>query len=552
MATVIVDEFVNKISVQMDKASVRDAQKELRKATDMVKDLQAQQNKASKGLKDHALITEHASKSIKTVTVATGKLGKTSVAVTKQVKGLGLTTDDLADGMEGLGFELDAGSKKLVQVLGKMGKLSASGTVLAGVLAAVALAAVAAAVAVVKVGVDSGLATAELTRTAQAAGTNVNAYRELAASAALLTGSSDAMISSLGAINDQLLEAQTRGSDADIAFKRLGISVATADGHIRDSADVMRDLAQHYATTTDKMRAYRDVQSILGSDTRALIPLLRGGADGLDEMAQRARVFGGEIDEVEQTVGKDLQESLEALSMVGEQAWREALAPIAEGASTITVAMADWYEQNEELISSVGDLYRSLTSDQWGAGLNIIGSLLKLFTSLSTTVTGTSGNLNIFGRTFKAVFAGLTGIVDHFMWPLYELEDLLLWVTDSGDSTWGRDFGSFADLTSKAGSILGLPQSPSGGGTPSTSPSGKQHALGVSTGMALRQWMTSPSPSTSAGVGAPQASSSTTIVNINGATVSATVNDPRKLREIAMDALGQATADQLDTLQGMV
>lgn len=80
--------------------------------------------------------------------------------------------------------------------------------------------------------------------------------------------------------------------DAAQLFEALGISVKDATGKIRPSSEVFKDVADAIQRNEDPALRTKMAMVLMGDSGRKLIPMLSGGAKGLDEMAKQANELG--------------------------------------------------------------------------------------------------------------------------------------------------------------------------------------------------------------------------------------------------------------------
>jgi hypothetical protein len=76
------------------------------------------------------------------------------------------------------------------------------------------------------------------------------------------------------------------------AFEKLGIGVLDANGKVRSSSEVFRDLAKAYTQAEDKAQFFANAQDVLGRGAQKLAPLLAGGAEGVDKFVESAQKAG--------------------------------------------------------------------------------------------------------------------------------------------------------------------------------------------------------------------------------------------------------------------
>lgn len=80
--------------------------------------------------------------------------------------------------------------------------------------------------------------------------------------------------------------------DAAQLFSALGISVKDASGKIRPASDIFEELADAIQRNEDPVLRTKMAMVLMGDSGRKLIPMLSGGAQGLDDMAKQARDLG--------------------------------------------------------------------------------------------------------------------------------------------------------------------------------------------------------------------------------------------------------------------
>lgn len=80
--------------------------------------------------------------------------------------------------------------------------------------------------------------------------------------------------------------------DAAQLFSALGLSVKDASGKIRPASDIFEELADAIQRNEDPALRTKMAMVLMGDSGRKLIPMLSGGAQGLDDMAKQARDFG--------------------------------------------------------------------------------------------------------------------------------------------------------------------------------------------------------------------------------------------------------------------
>lgn len=101
------------------------------------------------------------------------------------------------------------------------------------------------------------------------------------------------MNSALGKLNENIAKAAA-GKNEKLAslFKKLGISLRDANGHVRTAADVLPEFADAIQRNTNSSVRARMAIAAFGDAGQKLIPMLQDGSNGLADMEKRAHDLG--------------------------------------------------------------------------------------------------------------------------------------------------------------------------------------------------------------------------------------------------------------------
>ena len=112
--------------------------------------------------------------------------------------------------------------------------------------------------------------------------------------AAQLSGASaEQMDSALAMLNRNLANAAAgKNEKLSELLKYLGISLKDANGHMRNAADLMPELADAMAAQTNSTQKAYIATTAFGRAGQVLIPLLQSGSDNLADLAAEARRYG--------------------------------------------------------------------------------------------------------------------------------------------------------------------------------------------------------------------------------------------------------------------
>ena len=135
-------------------------------------------------------------------------------------------------------------------------------------------------------------------KAAQRAGVGTTELQKLQYAAGLGGSSAEEMEHALVKLGQQM-NAAAAGSGKEFAalMQHLGIPLKDANGKMRSSADIMRNLAEAMKRNQDNAARLQIATIAFGKSGAGLIPVLSGGADSLDEMGKRAEKLGLILDE---------------------------------------------------------------------------------------------------------------------------------------------------------------------------------------------------------------------------------------------------------------
>lgn len=154
----------------------------------------------------------------------------------------------------------------------------------------VAIAAAAtAAVAMTKANIDAADSAGEA---AAAAGLSVEQYTRLGYAMKFSVGGADALDGSMKFLNKSMFDAANGSKSAMQAFDSLGVSYTNADGSLRESTDVMLDVADKFAGMKDGAQKSAMAMDIFGKSGAEMVPFLNQGREGIDALTAQADKLG--------------------------------------------------------------------------------------------------------------------------------------------------------------------------------------------------------------------------------------------------------------------
>lgn len=124
-------------------------------------------------------------------------------------------------------------------------------------------------------------------------GIGVDRLQSLQYAAKMSGATAEDMNSALGKLNENIAKAAA-GKNEELAslFKKLGISLRDANGHVRTAADVLPEFADAIQRNTNSSVRARMAIAAFGDAGQKLIPMLQDGSKGLADMEKKAHDLG--------------------------------------------------------------------------------------------------------------------------------------------------------------------------------------------------------------------------------------------------------------------
>lgn len=151
----------------------------------------------------------------------------------------------------------------------------------------------------------------DLDEAAQGAGVAAVSLAEMRTAAGFAGVSAEKLESGLTKLNVKIADAAGGSKEAVAAFRAIGVSFQDANGNVRSTEDVLRDVANAFSSYQDGASKSALAVEFFGKSGAKLIPLLNGGADGL-------RKFSGLTEETVREAAK-LQAEFDKLSANAER-----------------------------------------------------------------------------------------------------------------------------------------------------------------------------------------------------------------------------------------
>ncbi len=176
-------------------------------------------------------------------------------------------------------------------------------------------------------------------------------------------------------LSKNMLEAATGNKDAAAAFKAFGVSITDSNGALRDSGQVMQDVAKSIAGLSSPTERVAAAQLAFGKAGAALVPMLMDMAKGGELVATWTTRDAEAADQF----GDNLTKLAQATRGAGETIARDLLGPL----SVVADAMANTATQSGALTAASAGI-KTFFETIAVLGVNVA----YVFTAIGTEIGG--------------------------------------------------------------------------------------------------------------------------------------------------------------------
>jgi hypothetical protein len=199
----------------------------------------------------------------------------------------------------------------------------------------------------------------------------------------------------------KLMEAQDPTSNVTALFKNLGIATKDANGQIRGTGAVLKDIADKFDKMKDGPSKAAAAMELMGETGTKMIPALKGGSKAMDEAYEKAKALGLVWSDEKAKDANTYKDSMTAISMafqgLGEKITQSLITKLAE----IVKYIAESAEEGG-ILRGVLDGLAWIISGPIAAALDIFSTLL------STVAFG----FQLIGKFAGAAAAAITMLVN--------------------------------------------------------------------------------------------------------------------------------------------
>lgn len=317
------------------------------------------------------------------------------------------------------------------------------------------------------------------------AGQSTQAFQELAYAANSIGMSTESFGTRMVMLSRRMRDAAGGNEQLSSAFRKLGVSVTNADGTLRTSDAVLRDLADAFSKIPPSAARTALGMTVLGETGVKLLPVLENGAAGLDKLAAEAHKLGVVFDGETLAAGARFDDNMRRVGQAAIGVRNAIGGPLLDTFADLAEALAGVIVSSRDLIAvpivsafkGVASVLRTVTEHFWivrFALLTLAGAWAVHLAAVAANTAGLGFTITMYGALMVA--AVKSALAAAAAWvaaaaPFIALGALIALLVDElwtfaagGDSVFGRlikwldrfdpDANPLIELLRSAGSLL--------------------------------------------------------------------------------------------------
>lgn len=155
---------------------------------------------------------------------------------------------------------------------------------------------------------------------AQQAGIATEAFTGLQWAASQSGVSANELVGAFGRLNVAVTDAASGSGKSAELFMRMGVALRDTEGNLRSGDEILRDVAERFSQLPDGAEKSAAAIELFGRAGTKLLPMLNGGAEGLDALVAQAGRLGLVLSDEQAAQAEQFNDTIEALGGVSKGA----------------------------------------------------------------------------------------------------------------------------------------------------------------------------------------------------------------------------------------
>ena len=223
----------------------------------------------------------------------------------------------------------------------------------------------------------------EVAKSSQRIGVSIPEYQRLKYVAGQSGVSVEELGSSVGRLNKGVAQAASGGNQKLASlFAKAGISMRDANGELRSGADLLPEIADLFERNKNAAVQANMGNAIFGKSWQSLAPLLQSGSAGINELTERYKMLGIEVDAGAIKAGEAFGDQMEDLNHVVRSYGNMITSKLLPVLAPLLEKTINWAIANRELITSkvsefIEKIADKLSKVDWTNVIEGVGSFFK-------------------------------------------------------------------------------------------------------------------------------------------------------------------------------
>lgn len=256
----------------------------------------------------------------------------------------------------------------------------------------------------------------EVWKASQSTGMAVAEYQKLAYAARYSNVEQTELNAAMIRLNKRLADTANGSKTAGQVFTKLGINIRDTSGHLRTSGEVFAELAGKFAGMKDGAEKTALVYELFGKSGANLIPLLNGGAKGLEDMGVEAERMGYVLSTEAAKASEQFNDNLSRVTDSAKGLMFQlgaALIPtldtLAQKITAAVLKVSEWIKENPNLANTISTVLIGLTAllGMVGGVSVVIGAVTFTVGKFATALRGVMVAVNVGKALFAAASNGM-------------------------------------------------------------------------------------------------------------------------------------------------
>lgn len=256
----------------------------------------------------------------------------------------------------------------------------------------------------------------EVWKASQSTGMAVADYQKLAYAARYSNVEQTELNAAMIRLNKRLADTANGSKTAGQVFTKLGINIRDTSGHLRTSGEVFAELAGKFAGMKDGAEKTALAYELFGKSGANLIPLLNGGAKGLEDMGVEAERMGYVLSTEAAKASEQFNDNLSRVTDSAKGLMFQlgaALIPtldtLAQKITAAVLKVSEWIKENPNLANTISTVLIGLTAllGMVGGVSVVIGAVTFTVGKFATALRGVMVAVNVGKALFAAASNGM-------------------------------------------------------------------------------------------------------------------------------------------------